>query len=210
MDDLDHAIVLEMQTKNREFLPKRVRYYQSLIDLDFLERGQDYETLNESTIVFFCSFDPFDNGLPVYTFRNVCAEDAALELGDGTSKIFLNIKTKEKKATDEKEKIDVKAMEDRNKELKPFFDYLCGRPTEDDFVKRLDEAVQKVKSNEKWRLDYVMYDLEMRDREREAVDSALTRAVRNLMQTKNWTAKDAMDALLIPPTKQAVFAPLLA
>ncbi|MBR2215100.1 MAG: Rpn family recombination-promoting nuclease/putative transposase [Selenomonadaceae bacterium] len=210
MDDLDHAIVLEMQTKNREFLPKRVRYYQSLIDLDFLERGQDYETLNESTIVFICSFDPFDNGLPVYTFRNVCAEDAALELGDGTSKIFLNIKTKEKKATDEKEKIDVKAMEDRNKELKPFFDYLCGRPTEDDFVKRLDEAVQKVKSNEKWRLDYVMYDLEMRDREREAVDSALTRAVRNLMQTKNWTAKDAMDALLIPPTKQAVFAPLLA
>ena len=213
MDDIDHAIVLEMQTANREFLPKRIRYYQSLVDLDLLERGVDYENLNNATIAFICAFDPFGKGLPVYTFRNVCAEDAKLELGDGITKMFLNIKAKKKKKGKKGEKTETV----ENKELQPFFDYLCGRPTEDDFIKRLDAAVQKVKSNERWRLDYVMYDLEMRDRERAAAkvaaelaeDNTLVSAIRNLMQTTKWSLQQAMDALRIAPAKQQQYALML-
>ena len=35
-------------------------------------------------------FDPFAEGLPVYTFRNRCRESAQLELQDGMTKLFLN------------------------------------------------------------------------------------------------------------------------
>ena len=212
--DADDYIVLEMQPVNRGFIPKRSRYYQSLSDLDCLERGQDYEEMDNSIIAFICGFDLFGRGLAMYTFRNICVEDTALELGDGTTKMFLNIKavTEEWKGEDEATaKARAKAEENKqlNKELLPFYDYLCGLPTEDDFVKRLDVAVQKVKSNEKWRLDYVMYDVEMRDREREAKDVAITDNIRNLMQNMKWSLQQAMDALSIAPAKQQQYALML-
>ncbi|MDE6719406.1 MAG: hypothetical protein K2J68_06065 [Treponemataceae bacterium] len=51
-------------------LPKRARYYQAMMDLDFLEKSKEYETLLESFVVFICTSDPFGCGLPRYTFIN--------------------------------------------------------------------------------------------------------------------------------------------
>ena len=192
-DDADEYIVLEMQPVNRGYIPQRSRYYQSLVDLDCLERGQDYGEVDDSLIIFICGFDLFEKGLAVYTFRNVCIEDKTLELGDGTTKMFLNVKSVKEvpEGADEKAKAKIKENKEANKELIPLFNYLCGLTTEDDFVKRLDKAVQKVKSNEDWRMAYVIYDMEMRDREREAAreaareaeDNTLVSVIRNLMQT---------------------------
>ena len=89
--DAGTIIDIEIQTTDGidGWLPKRTRYYQAMIDLDVLDTGRDYIELKKSYIIFICTFDPFDLGEKVYTFSNCCHEIDDLELGDETTKIFL-------------------------------------------------------------------------------------------------------------------------
>ena len=52
-----------------EDIGKRTRYYQSMIDIDSLLKGAVYSELKESYVIFICTSDPFESGLPVYTFE---------------------------------------------------------------------------------------------------------------------------------------------
>ena len=72
VSDPDRVFDIEIQTLILPSLPKRTRYYQSLMDVDNLLRGQSYAELKESCVIFICTQDPFGEGLPVYTFRSVC------------------------------------------------------------------------------------------------------------------------------------------
>ena len=56
--------------------------YQAMMDMDVLNRGEFYTKLRKSYIIFICTFDPFDRKLSQYTFRETCAEDATLEMGE--------------------------------------------------------------------------------------------------------------------------------
>lgn len=58
-----------------------------------LEPGSDFSELKPSYVIFICTFDPFGRGLYCYTFEERCLE-RNFPLGDGTCKIFLNIKGK--------------------------------------------------------------------------------------------------------------------
>lgn len=71
---------VEMQVADSANLAKRMRYYQGLIDLDKLKRGQHYGELGKSFIIFICPFDHFKQGRHVYTFRERCDQDTALVL----------------------------------------------------------------------------------------------------------------------------------
>ena len=52
-----------------------VRHYQSMMDSDNLLKGQSYSELKESYVLLICLYDPFKQGLPVYTFKNTCEEN---------------------------------------------------------------------------------------------------------------------------------------
>jgi len=139
---------LEMQAVNTKELPRRSRYYQCMIDLQLLDKGQPYRKLNKSFVIFICLSDVFDRGRHIYTFENVCKEDLTLSLEDGTTKIFLNADGK---------------MDDVSEELKAFLDYVAGVKSEDTFVQKLDEAVKEAKKDREWRHEYMT--LLMRDQE---------------------------------------------
>ena len=53
-------IDLEMQTTLKKNLPKRMRYYQDVSDLNTLGSGKDYETLPENYVIFIVLDDPYD------------------------------------------------------------------------------------------------------------------------------------------------------
>ena len=78
--DSDRVFDLEMQTTDKKNLGCRMRYYQSLIDAELLDKGANFNDLKESNIIFFCTFDPFRKGLPQYTFCNSCEELPDLKL----------------------------------------------------------------------------------------------------------------------------------
>ena len=77
-DDQNTVFNLEMQTSDNRNLPKRMRYYQGVIDLNILQKGQDYTKLKKSYVIFICTFDPFGEGRHIYTFCNTCQENTAL------------------------------------------------------------------------------------------------------------------------------------
>lgn len=147
-DDKDTVYDIEMQVADTRELPKRSRYYQGMIDLQLIDKGQTYKKLNQSYIIFICPFDLFGKGRHVYTFENVCKEDTSVSLHDGTTKIFLNA---------------YGMMDDVSEELKAFLDYVAGRDSDDVFVQKLEEALEDAKRNREWRHEYMT--LLMRDQE---------------------------------------------
>ena len=73
--DENRIFDLEIQTTLKANLPKRSRYYQSIIDVDNLSRGENYSRLKDSYVIFLCLDDPFGKSLPVYFFENKCLKD---------------------------------------------------------------------------------------------------------------------------------------
>lgn len=141
---------IEMQTTDTKELPKRSRYYQGMIDLGLIEKGESYKKLNPSFVIFICTFDAFGRGRYRYSFENRCKEDLTLSLGDESQKIFLNAD-------------GISENGEVSEDLKAFLQYVAGRKIKNPFVTRLDKAVQKAKRNEEWRREYMT--LLMRDQE---------------------------------------------
>lgn len=79
-DDTDTHYNLEMQVKNPvsrtgEFqLPKRTRYYQAMLDTDMLQKGQDYDELSPTYIIFFCLFDYINSNTVTSNFTREVAD----------------------------------------------------------------------------------------------------------------------------------------
>ena len=132
---------IEMQASNRKYLSKRIRYYQSVIDYELLDKGQSYKKLPDTYIIFLCPFDYPGRGLPVYTYKSICKEDKSITLNDGVTKIILNSTASEKA---------------ESKELRAVLDYMNGRITDDPYIEELEQAVATAKRNEQWRKDYNM------------------------------------------------------
>lgn len=63
---------IEMQVVDTKELPKRTRYYQAMIDLEMIDKGQTYKLLKPSYIIFICSFELFGKGRHIYSFQNIC------------------------------------------------------------------------------------------------------------------------------------------
>ncbi len=125
-----------MQTTGNRNLPRRARYYQG-IDLNILEKGDSNKNLKRSFVIFVCTFDLFGEGRHIYTFENRCIQNLGLGLGDDTTKMILNTKG---------------TMDDVTPEMKKLLDFIDGKEPGDDFTRKLEEAVQSVRKNEKWRV----------------------------------------------------------
>ncbi len=85
-------IILGVKVRADDSLPMRSRYYQSVIDINLLEKGAEYRELRKSYLIFICAFDPFDRGRHIYHFGTLCLEDPSIRLMDGAERIFLNTK----------------------------------------------------------------------------------------------------------------------
>ena len=153
-DDQNTVFNLEMQTSDNRNLPKRMRYYQGVIDLNILQKGQDYTKLKKSYVIFICTFDPFGEGRQIYTFCNTCQENTALTLDDDAVKIILSTKG---------------TMDDVSPEMKRILDYIDGKGASDEYTKQLEEAVRSARQNETWRLGYMTLEYEYRQRYEEGL-----------------------------------------
>ena len=139
---------IEIQTSIPPNLPKRTRYYQSLMDVDCLLRGQSYAELKESYVIFICTQDPFGKGLPVYTFKNTCREDNTLFLTDKTTKVFYNASAYGKEKDDE---------------LHALLQYLCEKQATSHFTQTIDGLVETTKNNERFRSLYMSLNIHKDD-----------------------------------------------
>ena len=133
---------LEMETRNRSWLPRRTRGYHIQVGMNAMEREQmkTYKDLPETYVIFICTFDPFDEGRHVYSFTNRCAENPKLELNDGAHTIFLNA---------------YGTLDDVSPKLKAFLDFVKGIVSEDPFVRELEVRVREAKQRPDWRREFM-------------------------------------------------------
>lgn len=130
-DDKHTVYNIEMQAATEKSLSKRSRYYQSMIDSDLLERGEEYSELTKRYIIFICCFDYFGKNLYRYTFENIGIEDNEIKLNDGTTRIFLNAKGFRGEASEA---------------TKNFLKYVDGQFTEDSFSAILKAESKQIKA----------------------------------------------------------------
>ena len=130
---------VEMQVSNEKNIPKRMRFYQSAIDISFLDKGNFYSDLNNSFIIFICTFDAIGKNKPIYTFENICIEDKNISLQDGTKKIIINAEA---------------FNNTEDKELKEFLEYLKTGEATNEFTREIETMIQEIKQNEQARQEY--------------------------------------------------------
>ena len=118
------------------------------IDIDNLLKGASYTALNESYVIFICTFDPFEKGLPHYTFKTCCLQDSEVDIKDGAIKEIFNAKAY---ATEE----DV--------EISAFLKYIDSKEATDDFTDKINYIVEQAKINEKFKGDYLAMNIRETD-----------------------------------------------
>ena len=97
LDVRERQFDMEMQNDTQgDDVRKRSRFYQGLIDTPILKSGKKtrYKHLPSTAIIFITQDDIFGKDLAMYTFSERCEEVPELSLDDGTSKIFLNMTSK--------------------------------------------------------------------------------------------------------------------
>ena len=154
LEDAGNSVYnVEMQAQNRGGLPKRGRYYQAVIDINLIEKGAEYDALKKSYVIFICTFDPFGEGRHIYHFENLCRENPAIRLEDGTEKVFLNTEG---------------VMDGAEEDLKNLLKYFQSLTPQDVYTKELDEAVAAAREHREWRLEYMKMEVWEQDIRRES------------------------------------------
>ena len=157
LEDEDKIIDIEMQTVIKKDEGLRMRYYQSMMDIDHLNRGESFKELKESYVVFICLDDPFGDGKPVYNF--VTKElDGSLILNDRIHKVIYNASSFEK-------------ADDQN--VHAFLQFLKNRTATDPLTNEIQTAVDSCKNHQKWRAEYMLWKDQIREWKDEAREDGL-------------------------------------
>lgn len=133
----------EMQNDtSKDDVRKRSRYYQGLLDTPILKSGKKtrYKELPSTVVTFITQEDIFGRDQAKYTFTERCRECPDLELEDGTTKIFLNMTSK----NGDPELISLLQYMKDTRSDNP--NILCW----DNRLVQIDSVVNEVKQSEEW------------------------------------------------------------
>lgn len=169
---------IEVQTTNKYNVGKRTRYYQSMIDVRVLDKGQDYRKLKKSFVIFICNYDPFGKSRLIYTFRNRCDEDYSIILPDEASKIIINTKG---------------TIGDISDELRAVIQYMDSGSATTEYTKSLDEEVATVKADEKFRRQYMLLMEAYAMREETGKHMNTVSLIRKSLKRKRLSAEEMAD-----------------
>ena len=199
-DERNTVYNIEMQIRRLEgdALFKRTRYYQSMMDVDLLVAGADYDELNKTIIIFICPFDPFGEGRYMYTFENICLENKNLNLLDGATKIFLNTKGQ---------------IGDIDDTIRAFLQYVDGVVTDNSFVQEVEEEIRRVKLEEGERVNYMTFAMKMMEERKEGRKEGQrderVAILRRLVTQSQIPVEQALEMIGIPQAEHLSYKKML-
>ncbi|MBO7421701.1 MAG: Rpn family recombination-promoting nuclease/putative transposase [Spirochaetaceae bacterium] len=168
--DGNHIYDVEIQNKDEQDIGRRTRYYQGMMDVDSLLKGEDYSELKESIVIFLCRFDPFKKNIPCYTVRRTCKQDTSVFIDDAAIVQIFNCTAFEKV---------------ENESLRAFLKFVQTNKAESDFTRRLEKMVETQKQVEELKKTYLSWSLHdsdvRREGRREGYEQAKLEAARNLI-----------------------------
>ena len=149
-DEDGNVYDIEMQTTMQKVLPLRSRYYHSEMDSYQIKKGQPYDKLKKSIVIFICTFDFFGDDRSVYTFENICLENKDIKLEDKCSTIFVNIGGN---------------RDGLSEDLTKLLDYFKTGTPMDAYTQGLQEEVEEARYDDEWRTNYMTFEMMMEERE---------------------------------------------
>ena len=147
---------VEIQNVNQHNIEKRARYYQSLIDSRMLEKGRDYDELNDAYIIFICTFDYFKMGLAKYNIARYI-EGTDIPYDDGAHCIILNCRP---------EKLNV------NRSISEFLSITGGNEAASfstDLAERVRSRLDSVRTDSQKEVSYMTFETKINDRIKAAI-----------------------------------------
>ena len=209
-----YNVEMQAQDKDKDYLGKRSRYYQSLTDQYALKKGALYRDLRQTFIIFICTFDPFGRNYSKYTFSNLCNEDTSVRLNDNTKKIFLN-------AAGDRHRI--------SKDLANFLDYVNNGKAKDEFTLTINSMVTELRNDTESEARYMTYEQTIMEAERNGEEKGIAKglvqgkaegriegkaegkaeALKHLMKNMNINVEEAMNLLGIPMSDFTKYSSLL-
>jgi predicted transposase/invertase (TIGR01784 family) len=167
-DSDNRRFSVEMQTKDTYNIPKRSRYYHSVMDVDELLKGTNYNKLKDNYVIFICTFNLFDEGLHQYNFASFCRQKPELDLGDSRETIILSTEGTEN---------DVSA------DLLAFLKYVKSSTDEtaesldSELVNKIHNKVKNVKHNHAMEVEYLKFEELMKESRQEGYDDGISAGI---------------------------------
>ena len=154
---------IEMQTTSDPALIKRARYYASTMDGEALAKGQTYDKLADTFVIFICTYNPFPSqNSAIYIERpsllkkvNETEVDITKETQykNGCVKIYLNTS------------VDLNTV--KNKDLRAFIEFINTGIATNDFTKEIEKTVLEQKQNSLERMRYMTFQQELQNSQKE-------------------------------------------
>ena len=195
MQERQFDVEMQNDTKSDD-VRKRSRFYQGMLDTPILKSGKRtrYKHLPSTTIIFITQEDIFGKDLAMYTFSEQCEEVPDLPLEDGTSKIFLNMTSRNGRP-----------------ELVSLLQYLTcttlnneNITVKDKRILDLDRIVGEVKQSEEWEVVKMSIldigyeqgkELGIREGRKEGKDQMMIRNVESAMKNFGIDLRKACEGL---------------
>ncbi|MBO4888929.1 MAG: Rpn family recombination-promoting nuclease/putative transposase [Firmicutes bacterium] len=177
---------IEMQTTNKRDHGKRVRFYQSAIDSDLLDKGKSVKELCRSYVIFLCPFDPFGKGRRVYRFETLCREHPEIDLKTEAEVLFVS-------ATEE-------TIQEDNP-LGHFLRYMLKKVPTDNFTEKVHEAVKNASRDAEWRKQMYTWQMKIQEERELAAEEAERNIQRKTilrMKERGLSDEEIADLIDIP------------
>ena len=88
-DSAGRKFNIEIQRADKGAGRKRARYNSSMMDANLLEKGEDFDTLPETYVIFITEHDVMGKGKPLYQVER-CILETAETFGDGSHILYVN------------------------------------------------------------------------------------------------------------------------
>ena len=168
---------VEIQVKNNEYHPKRIRYYQANVDMASLEKGKRYSELPELYLIFISSFDMFKMGRNTYTVKRML-DNSDVEVSNGVHEMYFNTAVKD------------------NTEISELLQYFENTDSENRNFEELSERVRFYKENEEG-VKHMCEAVRNYGDERESMGKAsrLVENIKNLMNNTKCSLEEALSMI---------------
>ena len=191
LDMQNRQFDMEMQNDSEgDDVRKRSRFYQGMIDTPILKSGKKtrYKHLPSTTIIFITQEDIFGKDLAMYTFSERCEEVPELSLEDGTSKIFLNMTSKNGRP-----------------ELISLLQYMKNTTLENsdiivwyERILELDRIVEEVKQSEEWEaVKMNLLEIGIEKGIEQGIEQSRTEIIRNMLNS-GLSSEEVSEVTQIP------------
>lgn len=97
VDHENRAYNVEVQRSDSGAVAKRARYNSSLLDANLTRKGDAYDALNETYVIFITENDVLRGGLPIYHINRII-EETGKPFGDDAHIIYVNSQIKDETA----------------------------------------------------------------------------------------------------------------